>query len=76
MDLCQLRTRAGKPCPFQSIGRGLCHVHDPDAVHALQHPSRRAKLLARADVQAVVAGRSLVREEHCTTCQCVRVATG
>jgi hypothetical protein len=72
--MCQLLTRTGKPCPFSDMGRGLCHLHDPDGTYAGQHPKSRERLLARADVQAVVAGRSLVREEHCTTCKCVRVA--
>lgn len=49
---CQLLTAAGKPCPFDDLGRGLCHLHDPHETFARQHPKSRAKLLARADVQA------------------------
>ena len=71
--LCKLLTKPGKPCPFSDLGRGLCHVHDPDQVFARQHPKSRAKLLARADVQAILAGASLVHEpaHHCRTCACV-----
>jgi hypothetical protein len=72
-ELCKLLTKSGKPCPFNDLGRGLCHIHDPDQAFARQHPKSRAKLLARHDVQAVLASASLVHERahHCSTCACL-----
>lgn len=79
MSMCQLSTKAGQPCPFQDLGRGLCHLHDPDASYSVQHARRRETLLARADVQAILAGRpplAAVRVPvdggHCMTCRCSR----
>jgi hypothetical protein len=48
---CAARTKAGRPCPIHAGPRGLCHVHDPDAKYAQQHPSTRLALLRRPDVQ-------------------------
>lgn len=72
---CKLTTRAGKPCPFPDLGRGLCHVHDPDRPFAMQHPRSRAQLLARADVQAVLGGLAVIPDPSphraaCPTCAC------
>ncbi len=72
MDKCQVLTAAGRPCSLPDLGRGLCHVHDPDGLYARQHPKSRAKLLGRADVQGFLAATFVqVREEHCATCRCV-----
>ena len=48
---CQSTTKSGAPCTIDAGPRGLCHVHDPDAAYALQHPGTREALLARDDVQ-------------------------
>ncbi len=73
MRTCKLNTRAGQACPFEDLGRGLCHLHDPDALYARQHPLSREKLLRRPDVVAILDGAPLtqVRANHCVTCKCV-----
>ncbi|KQX65792.1 hypothetical protein [Angustibacter sp. Root456] len=66
MDKCQLTTASGRRCTLPDLGRGLCHVHDPDALYLRQHPAARERHLARADVQAILAGPAA----HCPTCAC------
>lgn len=60
---CPVPTRKGQPCPFDAGPRGLCHVHDPDAAYALQHPATRAALLQRPEVQAVL-DRTAAHRDH------------
>lgn len=74
MNRCQLPTRSGGACPFKDLGRGLCHIHDPDALYARQHPRTRARLLARTDVQAIMSGKTPLETaptpSHCPSCRC------
>lgn len=75
---CQLTTAKGKPCPLADLGRGLCHVHDSDAEFARQHPATRACLLARVDVQRILAGAGAAKPvcQGCPNCKCCRPSVG
>ncbi|RYZ31217.1 MAG: hypothetical protein EOP01_03850 [Propionibacteriaceae bacterium] len=56
---CPVPAKSGGPCQQATLSRGLCHLHDPDAPFALQHPKYRERLLARPEVQAVLRGQEV-----------------
>lgn len=48
---CLAVKKDGAPCSIDAGRRGLCHVHDPDAAYAMQHPAARLALFKRADIR-------------------------
>lgn len=54
-ESCWATTRSGQPCVLEAGPRHLCHMHDPEAPYAQQHPAARQRLLAREDVRMALA---------------------
>jgi len=51
---CPVPSKSGGACTSKLGPRGLCHLHDPDAPFALQHPAYRGRLLRRPEVVALL----------------------
>ena len=62
-DRCEATTRSGRACASTAGPRRLCHIHDPDAAYAQQHPATRAALLQRDDIRAALQ-RASARAER------------